>query len=148
MIREEFPPKSAQGKTSSQAISRDNPTTKNYQLQIPCLERSTTNSIYGSRVKLTETPVQNTGSTDRLSTQAKPISAKLSWSPTLKEKPSYHIAPTHRARRFSPDDDWKTEAWKRANQEYRKYREYTQLSGLPINKRVSNFLFEGRLVLG
>ena len=45
------------------------------------------------------------------------------------------------------NDDWKTEAWRRANKEYRAYRDATKLSGIPVNRRVSNFIFGGNVVI-
>lgn len=83
----------------------------------PFLEPKTTNSLYGSTVN----------------------STLLGASQENTISPRRYKAPVN--------DDWKTEAWRRANKEYRAYREATQLSGIPVNKRASNFIFGGGVVL-
>ena len=94
---------------------------------------SSVNSDYGSTVSRTPN-VESLYSSPRQSPPAAPSSITTMMS----------------ERRYKPatDDNWKSDAWKRANQEYRRYRDATNLSGVPVNRRISNFEFGGHVIIG
>ena len=109
---------------------------------------SSVNSDYGSTVVKTPN-LESLYSTPRPS----PAASSQWQSPTASlppPPPSSSVTPSMSERRYKPptDDNWKSEAWKRANLEYRRYRDATNLSGVPVNRRISNFEFGGHMVIG
>ena len=99
------------------------------------------NQEYGSTVSGTP----SVADTSTMSMTSRPTPSEVS-TPSLATTFGGSISD----RRYKPKhtEDWKTEAWRRANQEYRRYRDATNLSGVPVNRRISNFEFGGNVVIG
>ena len=161
VLKQEFPPRSgynsAMQRRMMQRSGRSRDVIISWNNMTPDMKNARDeNRTFVARGGFFEGSVnQEYGSTvSRTPSVADTTSLSMTSRPTPSEASTYSLSQTLAGsvseRRYRPQlkEDWKTEAWRRANQEYRRYREATNLSGVPVNRRISNFEFGGHVVIG